>query len=394
MGGGLGASVLARAMAERGTRILVVEREERFRDRVRGEALAPWGVAEAKRLGIHELLATRCGSELRGWNIFFGGGSAPFIARDLVETTPQRSGWLTFYHPAMQELLLEAAAAAGAEVRRGARAVEVRPGRPPRVQVETEGRSEEVEARVVVGADGRGSMVRRAGRFTVAQDPVRLLFAGVLFENLPAPSDAVYHAINPGLGRVALLFPQRGERVRAYVGCHKDTLERRLQGAASLGRFIEESVRSGVPAEFYTRAREAGPLATFDGAETWVEHPYRDGVALVGDAAATSDPTWGQGMSLTLRDVRVLRDALLATDDWNAAGHAYAAEHDGYFARVHRTDSWFTDIFMDVGAAADARRDRALPLLAQDPSRICDVPHSGPEAPCDEAARRQFYGED
>ncbi|TMD15229.1 MAG: FAD-dependent monooxygenase, partial [Chloroflexi bacterium] len=88
MGGGLGASVLARAMAERGTRILVVEREERFRDRVRGEALAPWGVAEAKRLGIHELLATRCGSELRGWNIFFGGGSAPFIARDLVETTP------------------------------------------------------------------------------------------------------------------------------------------------------------------------------------------------------------------------------------------------------------------------------------------------------------------
>jgi 8-oxo-dGTP pyrophosphatase MutT (NUDIX family) len=32
------------------------------------------------------------------------------------------------------------------------------------------------------------------------------------------------------------------------------------------------------------------------------------GVVLVGDASATSDPSWGCGLSLTLRDVRVLRD--------------------------------------------------------------------------------------
>src|SRR5207249_9088743 len=60
--------------------------------------------------------------------------------------------------PILQELLLEAAAAAGAEVRRGARVVEVRPGQPPRVQVETDGRSEEVEARSEerrVGKEGR-----------------------------------------------------------------------------------------------------------------------------------------------------------------------------------------------------------------------------------------------
>jgi 2-polyprenyl-6-methoxyphenol hydroxylase-like FAD-dependent oxidoreductase len=43
-------------------------------------------------------------------------------------------------------------------------------------------------------------------------------------------------------------------------------------------------------------------------------HPYRRGVALVGDAAAVSDPSWGQGLSMTLRDVRVLRDQLLASE--------------------------------------------------------------------------------
>ena len=70
------------------------------------------------------------------------------------------------------------------------------------------------------------------------------------------------------------------------------------------------------PARWYAGARAIGPLATFDGAETWVEHPYKAGVALIGDAADASDPTWGQGLSLTVRDVRVLRDQLLAHEDW------------------------------------------------------------------------------
>lgn len=39
---------------------------------------------------------------------------------------------------------------------------------------------------------------------------------------------------------------------------------------------------------------------------------------------------------LTLRDVRVLRDCLLATDDWHAAAHAYAQQHDRYYGALHR----------------------------------------------------------
>ncbi len=47
VGGGLGGAALAFAMARHGARVLVVEREVTFRDRVRGEGVAPWGVAEA-----------------------------------------------------------------------------------------------------------------------------------------------------------------------------------------------------------------------------------------------------------------------------------------------------------------------------------------------------------
>jgi hypothetical protein len=46
-------------------------------------------------------------------------------------------------------------------------------------------------------------------------------------------------------------------------------------------RFIEESVRSGVPAELYQNTKMAGPLATFNGADNWVEHPYSNGIVLM-----------------------------------------------------------------------------------------------------------------
>jgi 2-polyprenyl-6-methoxyphenol hydroxylase-like FAD-dependent oxidoreductase len=140
--------------------------------------------------------------------------------------------------------------------------------------------------------------------------------------------------------------------------------------------------------------KAAGPLATFDGTDTWVEHPYRDGVVLVGDAAAASDPSYGQGLSLTVRDVRVLRDSLLSHTDWDAAGHAYAEAHDDYYGALHKGTGWFRNVFYETGPEADARRARAFPLFVQDPGRIPDILVSGPEVPLDETVRRRFFGEE
>ena len=59
-------------MAQQGVRVAVLERETQFKDRVRGEWMAPWGVAEAQRLGIYDLLRTSCGHELPGWDNYLG----------------------------------------------------------------------------------------------------------------------------------------------------------------------------------------------------------------------------------------------------------------------------------------------------------------------------------
>jgi 2-polyprenyl-6-methoxyphenol hydroxylase-like FAD-dependent oxidoreductase len=174
---------------------------------------------------------------------------------------------------------------------------------------------------------------------------------------------------------------------------HRCDDDRRLHGHAALPRFVEDSIKCGVPRDFFANAKAVGPLASFNGADSWVAHPYADGIALIGDAAAASDPSWGQGLSLTLRDVRVLSDALLADTDWNRAGHAYAAEHDRYYGTLHTVENWYTTFFYARGDEADARRARALPLITEDPSRVPDHIVGGPDIPADENARKRFFGE-
>lgn len=391
VGGGVAGSTLAVVMARRHTRVLVLERETDFRDRVRGEALFPWGAAELERLGLRRTLLSTCATENRWWDDFLGAEQIGH--RDTAADTPGGVATMTFYHPAMQAVLIETAAAAGAEVRRGVTVSGVAAGPRPRITFEWRGRSESVDARLVVGADGRGSPTRGWVGFDRQRDPLRLRIAGVLLDGMTAaPPDTTRMVIQPELGQSAILIPQGKGRVRAYVVVPADG-GRAFHGNAGLSRFIDEAVRTGFSRELFDDARQAGPLAAFDGAASWTPHPYRDHVALVGDAAATCDPAWGQGLSKAVRDVRILSDALVQ-DDWDAAGHEYAAAHDQGFATTHATEDLFTVFFLATGPEADARRARAFASIAGDPTRVPDALMSGPDAaPVTEDTRRRFFAD-
>jgi menaquinone-9 beta-reductase len=391
VGGGLGGSSLAASLAKHGARVLLLERERQFKDRVRGECVFPWGVAEAIQLGVLELLRGRCAHEL-AWMDFYSGDVLA-AHRPVAATTPQQLPCIAFYHPTMQELLIGAAENAGASVRRGVSVKEVRPGNPASVVAGDNGHHEEIRARLVVGADGRSSCARASAGFQLRRDPEDLLIAGVLLENIGAPENTGEIVFNYNLGELAILLPQGGGRARTYFCFHAGS-QPRYQGTADFPRYLESFQRAGMNPEFYAGAKAAGPLATFDGAEAWVDHPYQDGVALIGDAAAASDPTWGQGLSLTLRDARVLRDQLLATEDWETASHAYAKEHDRHAGVNHAVNLWFSELYLGTGPHADARRARALPLIGEDPSRQPDTGFSGPDIPVNDAVKKRFFGED
>jgi menaquinone-9 beta-reductase len=210
---------------------------------------------------------------------------------------------------------------------------------------------------------------------------------------LSAAEDLVYFIFNPEFGTIVGFIPIGRKRFRAYFGYPKSA-SYRLHGESMLGQFVAESAKTfPAAAQLYEGAKCVGPLASFDVSESWVAHPYANGVALLGDAAGTSDPTFGQGLNLSLRDVRVLRDELLASTDWDTAGHRYAERHGKYFLDCHTVEGWLRTLFQDPSPAAAGIRERAMPLVGQDPTRVPDHLFSGPDLPVNDGVRARLFGE-
>jgi 2-polyprenyl-6-methoxyphenol hydroxylase-like FAD-dependent oxidoreductase len=391
VGGGIAGASLGKNMAEAGVRVLILEASKSFTDRVRGEGLLSWGVAEADSLGLNDAFEEAGANKFRWANNYLGSQQTEH--RDLPLTTLTKTPSLSFYHPKMQTCVLQAAERAGAEVRRGVEASAVVGGFPARVKCDGNGRSEEISARMVVIADGRNSRLRKQLGFEVQRETHSGCIAGVLFEGVALPDDTLQWFINPALGEAIGWLPQGESRVRTYL-CFWGERKQRLQGAQDVGRLMRDLEWTGVAGELFAKAQAAGPLATFEAADFWVEEPYKDGVALLGDTAASNDPTWGQGLSLALRGSRTLRDVLLSESDWNKAGHNYVREYQRYYGNVRMVIGWLREFFLETGEAADVRRARAFPLFAEDPTRVPDLLLSGPEIPLNANSKARFFCED
>jgi len=91
---------------------------------------------------------------------------------------------------------------------------------------------------------------------------------------------------------------------------------------------------------------------------------------------------------------RSLRYALLQNEDWDKAGEEYAREQHRIYEKTRTVTGWSREIFLTTGHAADARRQRALPLIAEDPTRVPDLMWGGPDIPLAGNARERFFGED
>jgi 2-polyprenyl-6-methoxyphenol hydroxylase-like FAD-dependent oxidoreductase len=160
VGGGIAGGALATVMARAGASVLVLERQPRYQDHVRGEILWSWGVQVAGRLGIEQTLLD-AGALVVRWLDTYDEGTLNPDRTDVGAVFSTIKGSLNLSHPAACAALADAAVLAGADVRMGVRQVDVTPGERPLIRwAANNGEEQQARAKVVIGADGRRSSVR------------------------------------------------------------------------------------------------------------------------------------------------------------------------------------------------------------------------------------------
>src|SRR5579871_3981401 len=112
LGAGIGGSALAAALARGGLGVLLLEKSETYADRVRGEALSPWGVVEAERLGLLDTLLGAGGHYVRsmvGYDEVAPGEIAEAAPAPMGAFAAEVPGMMTLPHPAHCQALFDAA---------------------------------------------------------------------------------------------------------------------------------------------------------------------------------------------------------------------------------------------------------------------------------------------
>ncbi len=313
----------AMLLARRGYRVLLLDRANFPSDTLSGHYIHQPGVARLAHWGlIDRLQALDCPAIRR--HRFDAG---PFTLEG--EPTPI-AGIADGYCPrrtVFDALLVDAAVEAGAEFRPACVVEELLWDRDQVVGVRTHHRDGSLHnepARLVVGADGRYSLVARAVA-APAYDVRPTLACGFYSYWSGVPSDAievypragrfiVALPTNDGLTQVAQLWPidqfaavrhDLERHVLAGLAEHAPELAARMQAGRRAARF-----RGTADLPFYFR------------------RPFGPGWALVGDAGYHKDPITAQGMTDAFRDVDLLVEALIAGFEHGRPLTAALAEYE------------------------------------------------------------------
>ncbi|MFI5319820.1 MAG: FAD-dependent oxidoreductase [Myxococcota bacterium] len=370
VGGGIAGGALGGALASAGKRVLILERSAEFEDVVRGEWIAPWGVVEAQALGLYDVIRSAGGHHLAkhyGFDETREPAAAYAAALPLEAFRPGIPGPLCIGHPHLCQTLLDHAAKQGAEVRRVVTDTRVTAGAAPRVSYAQAGAQHEAAATLVIGADGRSSSVRRQAGIALREAPAHHLFAGLVVDGAHAwPDD--WQATSTEGDVYFLAFPQGRGRVRLYAAYAREQAGR-FSGSEGPRRFLDACVLASIPeSEAFRTATPAGPCRSYANQDAWIDQPYAEGVALVGDAAGWNDPIAGQGLSITLRDVRVVRDLLLAERLDARVLAPYAEERRERMRRLRFSAALQSRLHAEFGDGARAVREDVFARQAKDPS--------------------------
>jgi len=371
VGAGPAGASLAYLLARRGVGVTLLERQTDFAREFRGEGLMPSGVEALRAMGLGAALDALPQTHIQAVEIFRG-------SRRLVRIEPRdlgAPGPRIVSQPALLEMLVAEAARfpsfrleRGVTVRDLVREAE----RVAGVRADTPAGSREVRGDLVIGTDGRASVLRaRAGlRARHAEQAFDVVWCKV-----PQPAFLDRGTARAYLGHrhFALLFPSYDGRLQiGWIidkGSFGDLRRRGIEG------WIAEMARHVSP-DLAAHLRAVGGAITHpflldvvcDRLERW----WLPGLLLLGDAAHPMSPVGAQGINIALRDALVAANHLgpalaggAAPAALDAAAGRVAAEREPEVAEIQRLQQGPPRLLFGPAWRSDLLLGALLPLLAR-----------------------------
>lgn len=352
----------ARLLAQRGQRVLMVDRASFPSDTVSTHCVTAGGVVQLQRWGLLDRVLATNVPPINDFTLTIGAlelpNPLPVEGDDVLTTSPRRT--------VLDKLLIDAAMEEGAELREGVTFRDVLREGDKVVGIKATdaatGEDFEERAAVVIGADGTHSNVAEAvgaEKYDVRQSHGSGYYA--YFSGFPV--DRVELAFNAH--HFAGIFPTNDGQTCVFAGraeddfgAFKDDVD-----AGHLSCLDKANPRLGEQLRSATRESR---FYAFRAQECFFRKPWGDGWALVGDAGYYKDPVTGHGITDAFRDAELLANALTTDDERAAALAGYHAKRDEMSAEVYAAtqdiadlawdDNGLLEIFMRFGAAVEKER--------------------------------------
>lgn len=367
VGAGPGGATLAYLLARNGVNVTLLERHTDFRREFRGEVLMPSGLEPFDQMGLWDAIAEVPHVRLGSVAVYVNGRLRIRNAFDEADFEPYGLRWVS--QPGLLEMLVEKAAEhPGFRLERGAHVTGLieEGGRIVGVTMQLAGEARAVRAELVVGADGRTSVVRRRAELPETCDPTPMDIVWCKLPMLPGLRSDPHLRAYLGRGHLLICAP-------THEGC--------LQVAWVIRKGTYRDVRArGIPACLEEMAQRVSPdLASHlrrhrnDAIETFLLSTVADrvlewtrpGLLVVGDAAHTMSPVGAQGINIAIRDAVVAANHLVpmlrngaGPVALDAAARAVQAEREPDVLQIQRiqaalpkvvlSESWWAPLVLSV----------------------------------------------
>jgi 2-polyprenyl-6-methoxyphenol hydroxylase-like FAD-dependent oxidoreductase len=356
VGARVAGAATAMLLARQGLRVLAVDRVSFPCDTISSHQLQVPGVALLRRWGLLGKLTAAGTPPARRVRFDAGGGlvmDGQFPAHEGVDAlySPRRT--------LLDTILVEAARAAGAEIRENFRVTQLTASGSQVTGIRGRARGGPVvseTASLVIGADGKRSLVADAvGARRYRERPVRAFASYSYWSGVPVSGGELYQ--RPG--RAVAVFPTNGELTMVYVAAPmtefasaRSDLEGHYLRTLDLCGDLGERVRSGSRAE---------RLRTTPDQPNTFRRSHGPGWALAGDAGVVMDSVSAQGMTNALRDASYLSAAVVAGLGGSRPLAGALRDHQ---RRRDRAIRGIYDFTLDLAAFPRARPGQHLFLAA------------------------------